>query len=90
MNNANSRPPFTAVLLAILLACSGHLTAQAFDRTEQREPCTVFNTNQPAFYYARVLENPSCRWSTLHCQAAGVNPFAPIRINPAAANEVAL
>jgi hypothetical protein len=23
-----------------------------------------------------VLENPTCRWSTLQCQAAGVNPFA--------------
>jgi hypothetical protein len=35
-----------------------------------------FNAREPAFYYARVLEIPTCRWSTLHCQAAGVNPFA--------------
>jgi len=35
-----------------------------------------YEASQDAFYYARVLENPSCRWSTLHCQAAGVNPFA--------------
>ena len=35
-----------------------------------------FDASQDAFYYVRVLENPTCRWSTLHCQAAGVNPFA--------------
>ena len=35
-----------------------------------------FDPTRPAFYYVRVLENPTCRWSTLHCQAAGVNPFA--------------
>lgn len=34
-----------------------------------------FNADQPAFYYARVLENPSCRWTTHQCMAAGVNPF---------------
>lgn len=36
-----------------------------------------FDPTSPAFYYARVLENPTCRWSTLQCQAAGVNPFSP-------------
>lgn len=35
-----------------------------------------FNADEDAFYYVRILENPSCRWSTLQCQAAGVNPFA--------------
>ena len=36
----------------------------------------AFDPTEPAFYYVRVLENPTCRWSTLQCQAAGVNPFA--------------
>ena len=37
----------------------------------------AFDPANPAFYYVRVLENPTCRWSTLQCQAAGVNPFSP-------------
>lgn len=33
-----------------------------------------FNSNQQAFYYARVLENPTCRWSTWDALRAGTKP----------------
>lgn len=31
-----------------------------------------FKADQQAFYYTRVIENPSCRWSQRICAAAGV------------------
>ena len=33
-----------------------------------------FDGTQRAFYYVRVLENPSCRWSTWEAVRAGVEP----------------
>jgi hypothetical protein len=33
-----------------------------------------FDPNQEAFYYVRVLENPTCRWSTWDALRAGVEP----------------
>ena len=32
-----------------------------------------FEAGQRAFYYARVLENPVCRWSTMLCNELGVD-----------------
>lgn len=33
-----------------------------------------FDPNERAFYYVRVLENPTCRWSTWDALRAGVEP----------------
>ena len=51
-------------------AVAGDGSAQL--RTAWRDP--DFDPSERAFYYARVLENPTCRWSTWDAVRAGVPP----------------
>jgi hypothetical protein len=41
-----------------------------------------FDPRQPALYYARVVENPSCRWTTWTCIANRVDCAHPTSIAP--------
>ena len=47
-------------------------TGSAQLATVWRDP--NFDANTRAFYYARVIENPTCRWSTWDAIRAGVDP----------------
>jgi uncharacterized protein DUF3604 len=55
-----------------------------------------FVAGQRAFYYARVLENPTCRWSTYLCNASGIDCSDPANVpqgyeeccNPAVAKTI--
>ena len=39
-----------------------------------RDPTPNLEEHTAIFYYARVLENPTCRWSTWDAVRAGVQP----------------
>jgi hypothetical protein len=40
----------------------------------------TYDAEQSAFYYARVLENPTCRWSTWDAMRAGVAPRDGLKV----------
>jgi hypothetical protein len=43
-----------------------------------RDP--AFDPAAAAFYYARAVENPTCRWSTHLCQRAGIDCADPAAV----------
>ena len=46
-------------------------------KTQWTDP--AFDAGQRAFYYVRVLENPTCRWSTWDAVRAGVEPRSDLK-----------
>ena len=63
--------------------CATH--GEGFDElcTVWRDP--AFDAAQPAFYYVRVLQNPTCRWSAYACNARGVHCDDPASVPPSLA-----
>jgi hypothetical protein len=68
-------PPTTPSATVDPVTCTSSAAGRADACTIWEDP--TFVRGERAFYYLRVLENPTCRWSTLVCRSVGVDPLAP-------------
>ncbi len=64
-----------------------HTVFESANRAGQNLICLLwsdpaFDPAQPAFYYARLFEVATPRWSTLDCQGAGVDCSDPHGVPP--------
>jgi len=80
LNKATWRCPDNGAKVDISTCATERYKGDVELRTLWRDP--EFNPKQRAFYYVRVLENPSCRWSTWDAIRNGTPP------NPRLANTI--
>jgi hypothetical protein len=98
VNPATKRCPDNSATVNLSDCSISANTGDAELRTAWTDP--NFDANEHAFYYARVLENPTCRWNTWDAIKAGTKPrsdlaatlqerawSSPIQYRPAIAAE---
>ena len=72
VNTANNRCPDNGAAVDLSDCSHSARTGDAELRALWRDPS--FDPDQRAFYYTRVLENPTCRWNTWDAIKAGTKP----------------
>ncbi len=70
--DANGRCPSNGASVDLKTCQTDRFKGDVEFRTVWSDP--TFNPRQRAFYYVRVLENPSCRWSTWEALRNGTPP----------------
>jgi hypothetical protein len=98
VNAENNRCPDNGATVNLSDCSISAETGNAELRTVWTDP--NFDASERAFYYARVLENPTCRWNTWDAIKAGTEPrsdlkatlqerawSSPIQYRPAVAGE---